>query len=197
MATCKNCGKPLILSGGKCVYCGTVLNQSSQSNAEKEVGRKSKQIVQRRTIGTQDGKSPYSQYAGQSIIPGVKTDSFGNPQGSQYDLAKDDAFKEYKIVVMVLYNGNEVPGGDIMANAAPFLQKKGFKTKTFGYNECNNVEQIQEELNDDRCQLWLISHYSCLLSSDSLNLIYDHINRGRGLYIWSDNSPFMPIQMSS
>ena len=22
MATCKNCGKPLILSGGKCVYCG-------------------------------------------------------------------------------------------------------------------------------------------------------------------------------
>lgn len=23
MATCKNCGKPLIISGGKCIYCGT------------------------------------------------------------------------------------------------------------------------------------------------------------------------------
>ena len=29
MATCKNCGKPLILKGGKCVYCGEDPNQKS------------------------------------------------------------------------------------------------------------------------------------------------------------------------
>ena len=45
---------------------------------------------------------PYSKYAGQSLIPGVKTDMFGNPLGSEYDLAKDGAFEGYKIVIVDL-----------------------------------------------------------------------------------------------
>lgn len=50
MATCKNCGNPLILSGGMCTYCGAIPNQASQYNAGKQVGGKSKQIVQRRSF---------------------------------------------------------------------------------------------------------------------------------------------------
>ena len=190
MATCKNCGRPLILSGGKCAICGADPNEDPQSNAGKQVGGKSKPIVQRKTFTTRDGQSPYSQYAGQSIIPGAKTDRFGNPQGSQYDLAKDGAFNGYKVVVLCLYHYGDVPGGNIMANATPALQRKGFSTKMFGYSECNDIKRIQNELNDDKCQLWLISDGSCVLSSDCFNLIYDHFNRGRGLYIWSDNNPY-------
>ena len=50
MATCKNCGRPLILSGEKCIYCGTVPNQVLQSNIGKQVGGKSRPIVQRRSF---------------------------------------------------------------------------------------------------------------------------------------------------
>lgn len=32
MATCKNCGKPLIISKGKCIYCGTSPNGQAQEN---------------------------------------------------------------------------------------------------------------------------------------------------------------------
>ena len=47
MATCKNCGKPLILQGGKCINCGATPNQSAQ-----QVIRQSKPIVQRRTFSS-------------------------------------------------------------------------------------------------------------------------------------------------
>ena len=189
MATCKNCGSQLILMGGKCVYCGWVPDESSRPEESNKAGGKSKQIIQRRTSATKGGQSPYSQYAGQSIIPGAKTDRFGNPQGSKYDLAKDGAFKGYKIVVLALYHYGDVPGTNIMSNAAPALQKKGMTTKMFVSNECNDVKRIQEELNNDKCQLWLISDDFYNLSSDCCKLIYDHFNRGRGLYIWSDNDP--------
>lgn len=53
MATCKNCGKPLILSGGKCIYCGAVPNQASTSKGESIVGRKTKQIIQRPSFANQ------------------------------------------------------------------------------------------------------------------------------------------------
>lgn len=185
MTKCNNCGKPLILSGGKCIYCGEEYKQETQYNSINEIGSNSKPIVQRRSFAAPNDQGPYSQYAGHSIIPGVKTDRFGNPQGSQYDLAKDGAFKGYKIIVFCL---SIYP--DIMANAVPALQRKGFSTKLFGYSECNDIKRIQEELNSDKCQLWLISSDLCILSSDCLSLIYDHFNRGRGLYIWSDNTPY-------
>lgn len=50
MATCKNCGKPLILNGGKCLYCGAAVNaESKQVLAGQQVKGKSKPIVQRRS----------------------------------------------------------------------------------------------------------------------------------------------------
>ena len=76
MANCKHCGRPLILNGGKCAICGADPNEAPQSNAGKQVGGKSRPIVQRKTFATRDWQSPYSQYTGQSIIPGVKNDRF-------------------------------------------------------------------------------------------------------------------------
>lgn len=193
MATCKNCGKPLILSGGKCIYCGADPNQDSSSAQEGTPIRKSRPIVQRKTFSTRDGQSPYSQYAGQSYIPGAKTDRYGNPQGSQYDLAKDGAFKGYKIVVICICPETEFTmngKSTIMSDSAPALQRKGFDIKLFGAGESNNVQQIRSELDSDRCQLWLVSGPSCVLSSECLELVIDHFNRGRGLYVWSDNDPY-------
>lgn len=51
MATCKNCGRPLILSKGKCLYCGATPNSTPQkvSNGQPAI-RKSKPIIQRRSF---------------------------------------------------------------------------------------------------------------------------------------------------
>lgn len=50
MKKCKNCGNPLILNKGKCIYCGTVYTQEPQPNNEGQIRTKSKQIVQRRSL---------------------------------------------------------------------------------------------------------------------------------------------------
>ncbi len=47
MATCKNCGKQLILQGGKCIHCGASPNLPTQ-----QAIRQSKPIVQRRTFSS-------------------------------------------------------------------------------------------------------------------------------------------------
>ncbi len=42
MATCNNCGKPLILNGGKCVYCGSdpSMGHSASNQGERELSGK-------------------------------------------------------------------------------------------------------------------------------------------------------------
>ena len=53
MATCNKCGRPLILSNGKCVYCGAIPNQTSTPKGERIEGRITKQIIQRRSLANQ------------------------------------------------------------------------------------------------------------------------------------------------
>lgn len=51
MTTCKNCGKPLIISKGKCIYCGAAQDSTPQkvSNGQPTI-RKPKPIKQRRSF---------------------------------------------------------------------------------------------------------------------------------------------------
>ena len=184
MAICEKCGKPLILSGGKCLYCGAVPGRSSEPGSASGEVKKSRPIVQRRTAATRDGQSPYSDYAGKSRIPGAKTDRYGNPQGSQYDLAKDGAFRGYKIVVLYL-----CCEGDMVAPKKA-LERKGFEVVVLDAGASCQAARLRKELDSDQCQLWIVSDRQRYLPSDCLNLVYEHFRRGRGLYVWSDNDPF-------
>ena len=187
MATCKHCGKPLIVNKGKCLYCGAAVESSSQDvpvERPQSGIKKPRPIIQRRSFVNQGDQSPYSQYAGQSIISGAKTDRYGNPQGSQYDLAKDGAFKGYKIVVLYFcWQGD-------MSLPKPALEKKGFSVLEFRNTNVPTPQQLKELLDDDRNQLWMVSGEKCYLSQMHYSVIYDHYNKGRGLYIWSDNTPY-------
>ena len=170
MATCKNCGKTLILRGGKCFYCG--------QNPHETI------------VSSSSNQTPYTKYVGQNHIIDAQNDRFGNAQGSQYDLSKDGAFKGYTIIVLCLYQCIDVPSKNIMANSTPALQKKGFRTITFGLDATKDINLLHKELNNDKCQLWIISDMTNRLTPDCCNLIYNHFNKGRGLYIWSDNEPY-------
>lgn len=163
MAMCKNCGKTLILRGGKCFYC-------EQNPYEASTSSKSNQ-------------NPYTNYVGQNYIYGATNDIYGNPQGSQYDLAKDGVFKGYKVIIFDLINYSN------KFLCTPALQKKGFEVICFGTNMINDINMLQRELNNDKCQLWIISDAQYHLSVPCQNLVYDHFEKGRGLYIWSDNAP--------
>ena len=129
---------------------------------------------------------PYSKYAGQSLIPGVKTDMFGNPLGSEYDLAKDGAFKGYKVVIVSLCSTwvNKTS----LRPVIDALQKKGFSVLIF--TEKFTLQELKNVLDDNNSQLWLIADQTGHLSEEHYEFICDFFQRGRGLYIWSDNAPF-------
>lgn len=52
MASCKNCGRPLILNGGKCIYCNTPADATGQQPKAggQQIAPKSRPIVQRRSF---------------------------------------------------------------------------------------------------------------------------------------------------
>lgn len=52
MATCNNCKRPLVVSGGKCIYCGAPADSTSSQvkSGGQQVAPKSKPIVQRRSF---------------------------------------------------------------------------------------------------------------------------------------------------
>ena len=45
MATCKNCGKPLIPYGGKCVYCGADVSGPKKNIKQKWFPKRFKHII--------------------------------------------------------------------------------------------------------------------------------------------------------
>lgn len=127
-------------------------------------------------------KSPYNSVKGISNIPNAIKDSYGNPIGSQYDLAMDDGFIGYKIVVLNLCDECNF---DAPRKA---LQKKGFEVVE--YKTAPSVQQLEKELFGDETQLWIISHKTSFLNDNHINLICSYFNRGNGIYIWGDNDPY-------
>ena len=142
-----------------------------------------REIIEDMTEKIKKARLPYSQWAGVSNIPTTKVDSFGNPQGSDYDLTPDGAFKGYKILVLDLCDGERSMDPGTPATRA--LEKKGFKVDIHHHVPGNLARII-----DDYCQVWVVSDSEQRVSSSDVNTICDYYNRGHGVYLWGDNDPF-------
>lgn len=114
----------------------------------------------------------------------VAADSYGNPQGNQYDLAVDGAFEGQTVAVLHLYTG-EGFDFELPKNA---LKEKGFSV----YRWINNAPDIKEfkEGLDKACQLWIISDSYSKLSEEHVKAIKEFFDGGKGVYIWGDNQPY-------
>ena len=126
----------------------------------------------------------YGDWVGVSNIPGAARDRFGNPEGSQYDLARDGGFAGRGIVILCLYTGEGILEGIRQPIAA--LEKKGFRVEL-----CTGVsaQELQQKLAE-ACQLWVISDRSRHLDDAHMQVIRTFWEAGNGLYILGDNDPF-------
>lgn len=124
---------------------------------------------------------PYTKWAGVSNIPDAIKDKYGNPQGSQYDLAQDGSFAGYRIIILKGY-------GCDLSMPIRALQQKGFDVVE--YNEMVDVATLKKLLKDDKSQLWIISDRISHMTEKHVNLIADYFNTNHGVYIWGDNDPF-------
>ena len=128
----------------------------------------------------------YTDFQGQNTNKTAEKDAYGNVQGNQYDLAKDNAFEDKIIAVLHLYTGR---GGENFDFSLPetALKEKGFKVIRW-QNNTPPLEEFKSVLAKST-QFWLISEFNKSLNNDYLNVISEFFNSGRGLFLWGDNDP--------
>ena len=129
------------------------------------------------------GRTPYTRWAGTSNIPDAIKDRYGNPQGSQYDLAEDGSFVGYKIVVLNMCDECK------FEQPAAALRKKGFEIEEF-FISVPTLDTLKRALAGDKTQLWVIADRRGHLSDDHIDFIVSYFNSGHGVYIWGDNDPY-------
>lgn len=129
-------------------------------------------------------RMPYTVNAGRTSIRGVPTDKHGNATGPEWDLAQDGGFLGHTIVVLHLYTGE----GFDFQKPTDALRKKGFRIVRYA-----NTPPPEQELSDELAnasQLWVISDSKKKLNTGHVKVISEFYEKGRGLYIWGDNSPY-------
>ncbi len=129
-------------------------------------------------------RTPYTEWAGVSNIPGTRKDSYGNPLGSEYDLAQDGAFEGYTIIVLgfchdPIYNIDE---------PRKVLEKKGFTV--IEYKTLPDINTFKNILKTKNSQLWVVADTKVFLTEDYVRAIVSYYEQGYGVYILSDNHPF-------
>ena len=128
----------------------------------------------------------YTQYAGENVITksveetyidensgnevtrivrkSVVSDSYGNAQGNQYDLAVDGAFEGQTIAVLHFYTA-----GFDFSLPKKALAEKGFSVYRW-LNAAPEPKELEEAL-EKSCQLWIISDSRQHLNEEHLKII--------------------------
>lgn len=134
--------------------------------------------------GSGGGNDPRDPFNSARARRAANMDKYGNPEGPDFDLVKDGAFKGLQIAVLHLYTG-EGFGFDLPTAA---LAEKGFTVKRWKHSP-PSASELQKTLNKS-CQLWIISDQTIKLKADHLAVIREYFLSGRGVYIWGDNHPY-------
>ena len=127
-------------------------------------------------------RTPYSQWAGVSAIPTTAVDRYGNPSGSDFDLAMDGSFEGYNLLIIDL-----CPADDPMhwGNVKKALERKGF-----GVDVIQSLPLSLKPLLAKACQVWLISGRNRTIGDRHVKELRDYFMQGHGLYLWGDNDPY-------
>lgn len=134
----------------------------------------------RKGSGSGDPNNPFNDRARRA----ANMDKYGNPEGPDFDLVKDGAFKGLQIAVLHLYTGE---GFDFKLPTAA-LAEKGFTVKRWK-DSPPSASELQKTLSQS-CQLWIISDQTLKLKKDHLAVIREFFLSGHGVYVWGDNEPY-------
>ncbi len=129
--------------------------------------------------------TPYTKWAGISNIPGATKDKFGNPSGSDYDLAQDGAFEGYTVIILGLGASSRKYN---LSDPKAALEKKGFTV--LEYRKVPPIEEFKRELSKDKTQLWILADKETCLSEQYYSAIQTYFENGNGVYFWSEEEPY-------
>ncbi|KAL4482920.1 hypothetical protein ABPG74_018946 [Tetrahymena malaccensis] len=121
-----------------------------------------------------------------SIVKEAQRDQFGNPQSSSFDLAKDNSFNEFSLLIGQFFYEYRF---DLTKNVIPAIKEKGIKN----YKIINDEQQFINELPLFD-QAWILSGYEFANKqtkiSDFIEAVLNHLSKQKGLALWADNEPY-------
>lgn len=129
------------------------------------------------------GRDPKSPFNAQDAARAANKDRYGNPDGTQYDLARDGAFKGLKIGILHTF---ACPFAFDLPGAA--LAEKGFTVQRWVSTTPPPASELAAGLKSC-CQFWLISDLTLRVQPAHIEVIRAFFESGRGVYIWGDNDP--------
>lgn len=127
----------------------------------------------------------YTPHAGlhDELVDTAPLDPHSNPAGREYDLGREGAFSEFKILI---FNGIAKDSLEqYIANPVNALRGKGFQV-----NITRSEEEFAAQL-PSHDEAWIISGGSIRpqVISTFVNAVTAFHNAGKGLAIWADNEP--------
>jgi len=114
-------------------------------------------------------------------------DTYGNPSGGAYDLAKDGAFKGYRVLIGCFCTVENLPQ-DIEKLTVPELKKKGFDVEMI-----TSEDEFTKRISTEKFHCaWILSSNNFAGSSkeEFKNAVVKYHEAGRGLFIFGDNDPY-------
>jgi hypothetical protein len=130
-------------------------------------------------------RTPYTAWAGISNIPGATKDKFGNPSGSEFDLAQDGAFEGYTVIILGLGASSRKYN---LSDPKAALEKKGFTVVE--YRKVPPIDEFRAALSKDKTQLWILADKETCLTEQYYSLIKSYFDNGNGVYFWSEEEPY-------
>jgi hypothetical protein len=118
----------------------------------------------------------------------IARDTYGNAQGSKYDLAVDGAFDGQTILVIDFYSGQYNYSASEFSGVKEAVKEKGFSVvHMFNAPPPDQLEKLLAKSN----QFWLVA--SCdnqtHLTAEQNQVIKRYFESGHGVYLWGDNDP--------
>ena len=182
-----------------CKWCGTrKFGSCSCSRSRKTCNKNDKYDYQcafcdQMEFDYSGGKGkggPYSKWVGVSNIPAAAFDKHGNPQGDEFDLAKDGSMNGFDVIIINSDTREHTECPFVMNT----LKKKGFRAYWYNCFEYSNtlpdINTFINMINSNKAQVWIISYTSVYIPEPYINAIIDAYKKGHGLYLWGDNDPF-------
>jgi hypothetical protein len=155
------------------------LGHAASAQYTKSAGHNAPMAAAPTTVVDKDGRAHTEM-----VMRPAPSDSFGNAQGNQHDLAIDGAFKGQTVAVIQLYTGE---GFDFSLPRAA-LAEKGFSVFRWS-NGVPTPAELETALAKSS-QLWIISGSTQMLTDAHVKVIKKFFDAGHGVYIWGDNQPY-------
>jgi hypothetical protein len=112
----------------------------------------------------------------------------GNEERPEYDLGKDGAFSDFRVLVGCFYHEVYTAWNH---NGGKALSQKGFKV-TITTNEIEFIKHLSEPSSFD--VVWIVCNSSTILTPEQQqnfkSAVLNFHRSGRGLFIFGDNSPY-------